>query len=230
MQLTHDAAGSDLHSLMARLERLEQAVAAGATTAAPAKGVPTDPGTGRATIGGRARRPADVVAAPSAPSSTPSTAHPSQPTAETPTTTVAAAGEVSIDDDDIPALFEKTVRPALRGMTKAIFMGAQIGAMEGGALQIGFAGEPHRIRAEEYRREVERALAAAAGRPVPVSLVVDHAAHDDNVVQLKRADVVAADEDIDTGDLVDAPPGAIVSPIDRLAQAFPGSEIIDERS
>jgi DNA polymerase-3 subunit gamma/tau len=229
VQLTHDAAGSDLHSLMARLERLEQAVAAGATAAAPAKGVPTDPGTGRATIGGRARRPADVIATPSLPTSTPSTAHPSQPTADSPTT-VATTGQVSIVDDDIPALFEKTVRPALRGMTKAIFMGAQIGAMVGGALQIGFAGEPHRIRAEEYRREVERALAAAAGRAVPVSLVVDHAAHDDNVVQLKRADVVAADEDIDTGDLVDAPPGAIVSPIDRLAQAFPGSEIIDERS
>jgi DNA polymerase-3 subunit gamma/tau len=215
---------------MARLERLEQAVAAGATTGAPAKAVPTDPGTGRATIGGRARRPAEVAATPSAPSSTPSTAHPSQPTAEPPTTSVAATSQASIDDSDIPALFEKTVRPALRGMTKAIFMGAHIGTMVDGALQIGFAGEPHRVRAEEYRREVERALAAATGRPVPITLVVDHTAHDDNVVQLKRAEVVAADEDIDTGDLVDAPPGAIVSPIDRLTQAFPGSEIIDERS
>jgi DNA polymerase-3 subunit gamma/tau len=41
---------------------------------------------------------------------------------------------------------------------------------------------------------------------------------------------VQADEDIDTGDLVDVPSDAIVSPIDRLTQAFPGSEIIDERS
>ncbi len=53
---------------------------------------------------------------------------------------------------------------------------------------------------------------------------------DDNVVQLKRAEPVQADEDIDTDDLVDVPPDAIVSPIDRLTQAFPGSEIIDERT
>jgi hypothetical protein len=31
-------------------------------------------------------------------------------------------------------------------------------------------------------------------------------------------------------ELIDAPPEAAVSPIDRLTQAFPGSEIIDERS
>ena len=62
-----------------------------------------------------------------------------------------------------------------------------------------------------------------------MSLVVDHASHDDNVVQLKRAEPAQADEDIDTGDLVDVPPEAIISPIDRLTQAFPGSEIIEER-
>ena len=28
--------------------------------------------------------------------------------------------------------------------------------------------------------------------------------------------------------LVDAPPEAVVSPIDRLAQAFPGSQLVDE--
>ena len=32
------------------------------------------------------------------------------------------------------------------------------------------------------------------------------------------------------GDLTDVPPDAIVSPIDRLTQAFPGSEIIEERT
>ena len=117
-------------------------------------------------------------------------------------------------------------------MAKAIYMGAHVGGMAGGALVIGFAGEPHRARAEEYRAEVEKALAAAAGKRVPLSLVVDHATadHDDNVVQLKRAEPAQADEDIDTGDLVDVPPDAIVSPIDRLTQAFPGSEIIEERT
>ena len=229
VQLTHDAAGADLHSLMSRLERLEQTVAAGVTSPAPAKTVPTDPNTGRATIGGRARRDA-------APTGTPASTHPSQPAAgATPVAPGASAGttpttaDKAIDDSQIPALFETQVRPALRGMTKAIYMGAHVGAMSGEALVISFAGEPHRVRAEEYRREVEKALAAAAGRPIPLSLVVDHASHDDNVVQLKRAEPAQADEDIDTGDLVDVPPEAIISPIDRLTQAFPGSEIIEER-
>ena len=67
---------------------------------------------------------------------------------------------------------------------------------------------------------------------MPLSLVVDQGddTHDDNVVQLKRPEQAQADEDIDTGDLTDVPPDAIVSPIDRLTQAFPGSEIIEERT
>jgi DNA polymerase-3 subunit gamma/tau len=143
----------------------------------------------------------------------------------------ASDSGATVDNSQIPSLFETHVRPALRGMTKAIFMGAQVGTMSGDALVIRFAGEPHRVRAEEYRREVEKALAAAAGRAVPLSLVVDSSPmHEDNVVHLKRAEPVQADEDIDTADLVDVPPDAIISPIDRLTQAFPGSEIIEEGS
>ncbi|MEP7115535.1 MAG: AAA family ATPase, partial [Ilumatobacteraceae bacterium] len=237
VQLTHDAAGADLHSLMSRLERLEQAVAAGALAPSPARPVPTDPNTGRATIGGRARRDGGSVP----PSGSASTSdHPSQPTTDKQATSApptsatspsAPTGAVAVDDSQISSLFETQVRPALRGMTKAIFMGAHVGTMAGGALVITFAGEPHRIRAEEYRADVEKALASAAGRRIPLSLVVDHATTtDDNVVQLKRADQPPADEDVDTGDLVDVPPDAIISPIDRLTQAFPGSEIIEERT
>jgi len=228
VQLTHDASGADLHSLMSRLERLEQTVASGAVAAAPAKAVPTDPATGRATIGGRARRdPAPAVTT----STHPSQAGSDKPAIVPPAATAEGAGA---GDEEIAALFEAKVRPALRGMAKAIYMGARVGTMSNGSLIIAFAGEPHRVRAEEYRHDVERALAAAAGRTIPLSLVVDQAghteSHEDNVVPLKRAEQVQADEDIDTGDLVDVPPDAIVSPIDRLTQAFPGSEIIDERS
>ncbi len=52
----------------------------------------------------------------------------------------------------------------------------------------------------------------------------------------RRAPVVAPiddpidDDDVDLDDLVDVPPESVKSPIDRLAEAFPGSELIDERS
>ena len=34
------------------------------------------------------------------------------------------------------------------------------------------------------------------------------------------------DEPIDPDELTDAPPEAVLTPIDRLAQAFPGSELV----
>lgn len=37
-----------------------------------------------------------------------------------------------------------------------------------------------------------------------------------------------ADEDVDLDGLVDAPPEAVKTPMDRLAEAFPGSELIDD--
>ena len=36
------------------------------------------------------------------------------------------------------------------------------------------------------------------------------------------------DDDIDLDDLVEAPPESVKTPIDRLAEAFPGSELIVE--
>jgi hypothetical protein len=37
-----------------------------------------------------------------------------------------------------------------------------------------------------------------------------------------------ADDEVDLDDLVEVPPESIKSPIDRLAEAFPGSELIVE--
>jgi DNA polymerase-3 subunit gamma/tau len=37
------------------------------------------------------------------------------------------------------------------------------------------------------------------------------------------------DDEIDLDDLVDAPPESVKTPINRLAEAFPGSELIEER-
>ena len=41
--------------------------------------------------------------------------------------------------------------------------------------------------------------------------------------------VAADDEPIDLDELTDAPPEAVLTPIDRLAEAFPGSELVAER-
>jgi DNA polymerase-3 subunit gamma/tau len=186
--------------------------------------VPTDPGTGKATIGGRARR--DAPRQPAGGGDAPPTAPRQQDGPK------AAATVAAVDDADIPGVFEKEVRPVLRGMAKAIYMGAHVGGMHDGKLTVGFAGEPHRVRAEEYRVEVERALARVVGRTIALALVVDvtGGSQDDNVLQLKRAPQPPPDEEVDTTELTDVPPEAVLSPIDRLTQAFPGSEIIEEHT
>jgi len=40
--------------------------------------------------------------------------------------------------------------------------------------------------------------------------------------------VLPDDDEVDLDDLVDAPPETVKTPIDRLAEAFPGSELIEE--
>ena len=36
------------------------------------------------------------------------------------------------------------------------------------------------------------------------------------------------DDEIDLSDLTDAPPESVKTPIDRLAEAFPGSELVSD--
>jgi hypothetical protein len=73
-------------------------------------------------------------------------------------------------------------------------------------------------RAEPNRPEVEAALAAHFGCPVPLRLVLDEA--------VAPAAPEPDPEDpgaIDLAELQDAPP-AVVSPEQRLLEAFPGAE------
>ena len=46
---------------------------------------------------------------------------------------------------------------------------------------------------------------------------------------LQRAtDLLPDDDEVDLDDLTDAPPEAVKTPVDRLAEAFPGSELVDD--
>jgi hypothetical protein len=96
-------------------------------------------------------------------------------------------------------------------------------------------------RAEANRAEVEAALAAYFGRPVPLRLVLDEAGTGavgpagefsaasivgggSGVASVAPTAVVPDDPtSIDLDDLIDAP-GAVLSPEQRLLEAFPGAE------
>jgi hypothetical protein len=100
--------------------------------------------------------------------------------------------------------------------------------------------EPHRTRCEQHRAELESALAAHFGRPVTVHFVLEGALTAGRPV---TAPPVAQgtpsgrrepdpepdpDEAIDPAELVDAGPEHDLAPLERLTQAFPGAELVDE--
>jgi len=299
VQLTADSVSGDTAALLQRIERLERQVATGA--AAPAveqEPVPRDPATGRAALGGRARAGAE---APSTPTAEPT------PVAEP---APAQAGEPAVEPDsapvpaDVPApaaspvaaaiatmitadVWENTIRPALRGMARAVYAPAEFVRSSESTLTLSVPNAVHRAKCEEQRSIVESALAAFTGVPVAVEFADDsdggsgsgagspsRPAADtaaaapstsgpdqtsrvrdevtDPVRSSARERGLAAaaagidadeslttessassaelpdDDDVDLDDLVDAPPESVKSPIDRLAEAFPGSELIEE--
>jgi DNA polymerase-3 subunit gamma/tau len=246
VQITSPAVAGDIGALSARVDALEKAMASGRTAAAPLAALQVDPATGRTPLGGRARagaasQPKSPLVVPTSPVSEVSQAVESAARASVDETSAGGTPSSAVDADVI-AVFQQKVRPALKGMAKAMFMGAQVVGMRDEALVLGFAGDVHRTRADEYRADVEAALAAATGQPVTVRLVVDSSPVDAHDAPVGSASPVSdgrsapsvvdvqADDEVDLSDLVDVPPEAVLSPIERLAQAFPGSEIIDERA
>ena len=114
--------------------------------------------------------------------------------------------------------------------------------------------EPHRARSEQHRADLEAVLGRHfEGAPVAVRLVVEDDGGATPAPRSRRARLAAAvpaphgrdpgrrgareepgspdpplDDAVDLADLVDAAPADYVAPLDRLTQAFPGAELLDE--
>jgi DNA polymerase III subunit gamma/tau len=208
VQLSSDSgvAPDDIGALAARVTALEQAAAAGG---APATGPgPVDPATGRAALGGRARP--SVAAQTSTAEAAPS------PPAPTVIPGAVEAAELSRE-------WESRVRPSLKGIARALYTPIDVVAGDATSVTIAVPNATHRTKCEQHRAEVEQAWSAATGRAVTIELVE---ADSSPVPAPHPAPVDEIDE------LVDAPTGATApapSVIERLAQAFPGAELVEGR-
>ena len=197
--------GADLTAIAGRLAKLEHAVASGAQDTTP-----VDPATGRAALGGRARRA--VVA--------------SSPTSVTAAAPAAAGGEAALPDVGALDLetackeWDEVVRPTLKGLVRALYTPVDVVDISGSTVAMATPNETHRAKCEQHRPAVQAAWSAATGRPVEIELGVGG--------EPVPATSAPPDEPIDPGELVDAGPGP--STLDRLAQAFPGAEVIDGKS
>jgi DNA polymerase-3 subunit gamma/tau len=247
VQLTSEAVAADVPALMVRLDRLERQLAEGGAppAAAPAQ-VPVDPSTGRAALGGRVRRSSAPVgssdsSAPAPPESAPQSAPAAAPVA-------ASSPVAAVTADD----WENSLRPSLRGMPRAIYAPATFVRCVDGVLTLSVPNAVHLAKCEEHRAAVEQMLSTHAGVPFTVALVdggsgggggsgaerapssaerddtpVDPIGDDDTPDSVGVGEL-PDDDDVDLDDLVDAPPESVKTPIDRLAEAFPGSELIEE--
>jgi DNA polymerase-3 subunit gamma/tau len=232
VKLTNIDADSSPAALLARIEKLERAAtsaAGGPPAGGPPAGGRTTPrpqeasegdGTRRARIGSAVRTP------PSAPEPTVEPAPAPAPPAPEPTP--APPAPTAADEpsrDELTLAWADQLLPRLSRQAKSVLAaGRWVDADAGVALAV--PNEPHRTRCEQHRIELEGALAAHFGRPVAVRYVLEGSLVG-SVTGVGR-ERSGSEEAIDPAELVDAGPEHDLAPLERLAQAFPGAELVDE--
>ena len=122
-----------------------------------------------------------------------------------------------------------SILSSLTGGAKPRFAAARFLAVADGVAVLGVPNAIHAAKCEERRRIVEVALAEHFGQPIGLKIVVD----DDAVAPRSASEPPPRDEtpddygaDVDLSELTDAADTA-VSGIDRIAEAFPGVEVIE---
>ena len=115
----------------------------------------------------------------------------------------------------------------LKGATRGMFRDGRFEVSDDGAIVLVVPKGPPADQLEKRRPEVEAALATHFGRSVAVQIVVG--AEADPALSDAAEPAGAAppeEEQIDVRALEDAP--AAGSGVDRLAEAFPGAELVEE--
>jgi DNA polymerase-3 subunit gamma/tau len=191
-----------------------------ASPQAPPPAPTTGPAAAKAALGALRQRPETPAPAPAAAPQTPPA--PARAAAPTPTAAVptpaAPAGDLP-SRDELTKAWGDVVLASLAAKARARFTSGRFVSVEGDAALFALPNAMHRDRCEEVRADVEAALAAHFGKPVPLRLVVD------------AVDTVAPnpppgsmEDDIEPDELREAPDAAVTSPEARLKQAFPGAE------
>jgi DNA polymerase-3 subunit gamma/tau len=255
VKLTNVDADASTSALLARIEKLERALSAAAVpaSAAPAQSPSAQPaaasegeGTRRARLGSAVRAETATAEVPAA-EPEPSAPSPEVPPAA-PTAAVGSSGTPS--RDELTLAWADQLLPRLSRQAKPVLAAGRWVDTEAG-VALAVPNDPHRTRCEQHRAELEGALAAHFGRPVSVRFVVEGAITG-SVTSVGRARGGAGagdpgapgqaaapgrreddpdpdpEEAIDPAELVDAGPEHDLAPLERLAQAFPGAELVDE--
>jgi DNA polymerase III subunit gamma/tau len=202
--------GDDLTGLAARVAKLERAAAA-----PPAPPAPVDPATGRAKLGGRAEQPPDAAAA---------TVAPREPD---PVSVPAPAAAGGGRDEDLAALWTGTVRPNLRGLTRALFAPVEAVSAVGDVVTLSAPNATHQAKCEQQVGAVERALGEATGRTITVRWASGTAVDPMPPAQPPPA-ANAVDDDHHEPDESQPVLSGGPSVLERVSEAFPGARLVGE--
>lgn len=194
--------------------------ATSASTSSPpdhAASVPGDssPG-GRARLGARAGRDATGgLPRPVEPDTSPVTQTPTDVPAP------ASAGDALQRLADV---WTAQVLPALKPIVRALYSSLSPIGVRDGAFVLSASNEATVQRAEKDRSAVEAVSSKLAGGPVRLALVVANAKSDAPATPSADHEESAV---IDHSELADVPPESVVSSVDLLTQAFPGSVLAE---
>ena len=215
-------------AILDRLDRLERGVPVAPAASSPRATGPaasardelakaTAPRSTRAPVKKATAAPTDAsprVAAPPVAAPAPETGAP-------PETSEPAGVRAA---DELQAEWSR-VFDGLKGATKGMFRDGRFEASTDAVAVFTVPKGPPLDQLEKRRPEVEAALAAHFGRPVPIRLVVDSDASP-APASASAAPTEADDDVIDMHELEDAPSAG--SGAERLAEAFPGAELVEE--
>jgi DNA polymerase-3 subunit gamma/tau len=228
VRLCRPEADRSYDAILDRLDRLERgAVAAPAApagaAASPAPAAPGPAAAARDELAKATARPARAPVKKATSSPIPAPAREVVPDAP-PAPAPAAAG-------GIPAAAElqaawPVVVERLKGATRGMFRDGRFEVSDDGRVTLVVPKGPPADQLEKRRPEVEAALAAQVGAPITLQVVVDAAAVPSAAPRDDRHASPPEDEVVDVHALEDAP--AAGSGVDRLAEAFPGAELVEE--
>jgi DNA polymerase-3 subunit gamma/tau len=238
VRLCRPDADRSYDAILDRLERLERgqssapvAPAGGSAPAPAASGPPSPAPSGPAAaardelakaVARPARTPVKKATAAPAPA-------PPRPAAPTPTAPVAVPAPTTEGGGGPSAAALQAAWPALveglKGATRGMFRDGRFDDASGAMLLLVPKGPPA-DQLEKRRPEVEAALAAQFGTPVALRVVVDAAAAPSPVAVDAAALAGPEDEVVDVHELENAPDAG--TGVDRLAEAFPGAELVEE--
>ena len=167
--------------------------------------------------------PSAASAASAAPATSPSAGSASDSTPSTPSGALPTR-------DELTAAWTDSILASLPPRAKAFFTAGRFLEVTDRVAVFGLPNEIHMQKCENGRGDVEKALAAHFGRPVPLRLAVDAEAPAPVAPSSSRSTSTPRpplddETEIDLADLTDA--DVATSSVERVRELFPGAELVD---